>query len=210
MKYKLVIFDFDGTLADTFPFVLKIMDQVIDKYKLRKINQDEIDMLRGLDARSIMKYMGVPLWKVPRIGKHASSLLATEIHRLCLFEGVDRLLQVLSHNGVKLAIVTSNSAENVRLILGPENAALIQYYECGVRLFGKQAKLRKVLKQSGTLPGEAICIGDEIRDIQAAQKAHIPFGAVAWGFAKVEALKALAPSEVFTTVDEIAEKIIAQ
>ena len=95
----------------------------------------------------------------------------------------------------------------MRRILGPENEALIQYYECGVQLFGKQAKLKKVLKQSGTLPGEAICIGDEIRDIQAARKAKIPFGAVAWGFTKVEALLAYAPNEVFSSVGEIAEKI---
>lgn len=207
MKYKLVIFDFDGTLANTFPFVLSIMDQVIDKFSLKKIDQDEIEMLRGLDARKVMKYMGVPLWKVPRIGKHALSLLAQEIHRLSLFEGVDLLLQTLADNDIKIAIVTSNSAENVRRILGPQNAALVHYYECGVQLFGKQAKLKKVLKQSGTQPAEAICIGDEIRDIQAAQKAQIPFGAVAWGFTRLEALMAHEPDEVFSSVGEIVEKL---
>ncbi len=207
MKYKLVIFDFDGTLANTFPFMLSIMDQVIDKYALKRIDKHEIEMLRGLDARKVMKYMGVPLWKVPGIGKHTLGLLAKESHRLSLFEGVDQLLRTLSDRGIKLAIVTSNSIENVQRILGPENAALIQYYECGVQLFGKQAKLKKVLKQSGALPEEAICIGDEIRDMQAAKKAKIPFGAVAWGFTKVEALMAYAPGEVFTSVGEIAEKI---
>ena len=85
---------------------------------------------------------------------------------------------------------------------------LIDYYECGVRLFGKQAKLKKILKQSGIHADEAICIGDEIRDIQAAQKVKIPFGAVAWGYTNLEALKAYAPAEVFTKVGEIAERII--
>ena len=207
MKYKLIIFDFDGTLADTFPFVLSIMDQVIDKYGLKRINPGEIEMLRGYDTRKIMKHLGVPLWKAPVIGRHALRLLAKEIHRLALFEGVEQLLQSLSSKGIQLAIVTSNSYGNVRRILGPENAALIQYYECGVPLFGKQAKLRKVLKKSGIAPGEAICIGDEIRDIQAAQKAKIPFGAVAWGFTKMEALRAQSPSVVFASVAEMEEKI---
>jgi len=208
MKYKLVIFDFDGTLADTFPFVLKIMDQVSEKFHLKKVDRNEIDMLRGFDARRVMSHLDVPLWKVPAISKHVMTLLSEEVRFLSLFEGIDQLLKDLSGRGIKISIVTSNSYENVCKILGPENAALVQYYECGVHLFGKQAKLKKVLKASGVGPDEAICIGDEIRDIQAAQKVKIPFGAVGWGFTNIEALKAHAPAEVFTRVDEIAERII--
>ena len=208
MKYKLIIFDFDGTLADTFPFVLSVMDQVIEKYGLKKIDENEIDMLRSYDARKIMKYLGVPVWKAPVIGRHALKLLAKEIHRFSLFEGVEQLLEGLSEQGIKLAIVTSNSYDNVRQILGPKNAALIQYYECGVPLFGKQAKLRKVLKKSGIAAGEAICIGDEIRDIQAADKVKIPFGAVTWGFTKEEVLREHATHELFTSVAEMGERIL--
>lgn len=208
MKYKLVIFDFDGTLADTFPFVLNIMDQVSEKFELQKVDRNEIDMLRGLDARKIMKHLDIPLWKVPAMSKYVMSLFTKEIRFLSLFEGIDQLLQDLAGQGIKLGLVTSNSYENVCKILGPENAALIQYYECGVRIFGKQSKLKKVLKQSGVEAGEAICIGDEIRDIQAAQKVKIPFGAVSWGYTNIEALKAYAPTEVFTKVAEIAERII--
>ena len=208
MKYKLVIFDFDGTLADTFPFVLNIMDQVSEKFELQKVDRNEIDMLRGLDARKIMKHLDIPLWKVPAMSKYVMSLFTKEIRFLSLFEGIDQLLQDLAGQGIKLGLVTSNSYENVCKILGPENAALIQYYECGVRIFGKQSKLKKVLKQSGVEAGEAICIGDEIRDIQAAQKVKIPFGAVSWGYTNVEALKEYAPTEVFTRVAEIAERII--
>jgi len=207
VKYKLIIFDFDGTLADSFPFALSIMDQVIDKYGLKRIDQSEIEVLRSYDARKIMKYVGLPVWKVPAIGNHVMALLAKEIHHLSLFKGVDRLLQNLSAKGIELAIATSNSYENVCQVLGPENAALIQYYECGVPIFGKPAKLRKILKKSGVHPEEAICIGDEIRDIQAAKKVKIPFGAVAWGFTKVEALQAHSPNEVFASVAEMEEKI---
>ena len=208
MTYKLIIFDFDGTLADSFPFVLSIIDQVADKYKIKRIDQTEIDLLRDYDARKVLKYLGIPLWKVPTIANYGLGLLAKEFDRLRLFEGIEALLQTLSNQGIKLAIVTSNRYENVYKVLGPQNAALIDYYECGASLFGKQSKLKKVLKKSGVRPDEAICIGDEIRDIEAAQKAKIPFGAVAWGYTKVEALQACAPNEVFTSVAEMAEKIL--
>ena len=207
MKYKLVIFDFDGTLADTFPYVLHIMDQVSEKFDLKKVDRSEIDTLRTFDARMVMKHLDIPFWKVPAISKHVMKLVAEDINFFSLFDGVDQLLRDLSNRGVKLGVVTSNSYENVQKILGPENAALIHYYECGVQIFGKQAKLKKILQQSDTRASETLCIGDEIRDIQAAQKVNIPFGAVAWGYTNLEALKAYSPAEVFIKVGEIAERI---
>ncbi|HEX6287811.1 MAG TPA: HAD hydrolase-like protein [Herpetosiphonaceae bacterium] len=207
MKYKLVIFDFDGTLADSFPWFLGIANSIADTYNFKRIEASEIEALRGYSARQMIQHLGVPLWKMPLIARHARSLTARDIEHITLFEGVDRLLRRLSQMGVTLAIVSSNSYDNVRRVLGPDNAALIAYYECGASLFGKRARFRKILKQSGVLPSEALCIGDEIRDIEAATKEHIPFGAVAWGFTRLEALKAYAPAQVFARVDEIAECI---
>ena len=46
MTYKLVIFDFDGTLADSFPWALQVMDDVADRYRLRRINRADIDAIR--------------------------------------------------------------------------------------------------------------------------------------------------------------------
>jgi len=208
MKYKLVIFDFDGTLADTFPFALNIVDQVVEKFGLKKFDRSEIEMLRGMDARHVLKHFEVPVWKMPAITSHVMGLLGQQIHLLTLFDGIAPLLKELADQGIKIAVVTSNTYENVCKILGPENAARIEYYECGVRIFGKQAKLKKVLKQSGVEAKDAICIGDEIRDIQAAEKAHIAFGAVAWGYTNIEALMACHPAEVFTQVADIAAKVI--
>lgn len=92
-------------------------------------------------------------------------------------------------------------------MLGPQNASLIKYFECGVSLLGKPPKFRKILRKSGAEPDETICIGDEIRDSQAARKNNLAFGAVAWGYTKFEALVAESPQEVFTSVDEIVDKI---
>ncbi|NMB89657.1 MAG: HAD hydrolase-like protein, partial [Chloroflexi bacterium] len=57
-------------------------------------------------------------------------------------------------------------------------------------------------------PGEALCIGDEIRDIEAAHKVKIPFGAVSWGYTNVEALQAHAPFEVFANIEDMLTKIV--
>jgi phosphoglycolate phosphatase len=133
--------------------------------------------------------------------------MAGLIDRVAPFEGVDRMLGRLSDAGRALAVVTSNSEENVRRVLGAESAARIDYYECGASVFGKRARLRKALERSGVAAHEAIAIGDEIRDLEAARRAGIAFGAVAWGYTKLEALVAHAPAEVFATVDEIAGRL---
>ena len=207
MKYKLVIFDFDGTLANTFPWVLNNMDQVADKFNIDRVDRDQIEDLRTFDLRKLMKHFDVPPWKLALMARHVRTLLAEDIQQVSLFEGIDQLLQYLSEQGAMLAVVSSNSYSNVRHVLGPINSALIDYYECGVSVFGKSSKFKKILRKSGVEPTDVISIGDEIRDIQAAKHVHIASGAVTWGFSSVDALKAQSPQEMFSRVNEIAEKI---
>jgi phosphoglycolate phosphatase len=205
VTYRLVIFDFDGTLADSFPWFASVFNDVADRYGFNKIDDAEREALRGCGSREIVRRLGVPLWKLPLIARHMRALKAANTHQVALFEGVDALLRRLSDRGVTLAIVSSDSEANIRRVLGPENAALIDYYGCSASLFGKRSKIRAVLRKSAIAPDEAICIGDEVRDAEAAAKAGVAFGAVSWGYARVEALAAHAPAAVFASIDEIAD-----
>jgi phosphoglycolate phosphatase len=208
MKYKLVIFDFDGTLADSFPWFIHRVNSVATKYRFKQIEEAEIEKLRGYGARQVVKHLGIPWWKIPLIANHMRRMVAQATGEILPFPGVDQLLNRLSEAGLTLALVTSNSRANVRQVLGEENFALLRYVECDVSLFGKRARFRKILKQSGVRSGEAICIGDEIRDLEAANQEHIAFGAVAWGFTNVDAFHAHAPTELFMQIDDIIEKLV--
>lgn len=207
MKYKLVIFDFDGTLADSFPWFVQMVNSVARKYHFREVPPEDVEGLRSLSALQLVRYLGIPLWKMPMIANHVRQRMMVDREGISRFEGVDQLLAQLHAAGVILALVTSNSYANVRHVLGEENLALMRYVECDVSMFGKRARYRKVLKQSGVRPSKAISIGDEIRDIEASQQEHIPFGAVAWGYTHIDALKAHAPTEVFAQVDDILKQI---
>ena len=203
MRYRLAIFDFDGTLADSFPWFLSVVNVLADEHGFRRIEEHEVEMLRGQGARQIVAHMELPAWKMARVALRMRQYMARDIGRISLFPGVDRLLRELAGRGVRLAVVTSNSIENVRQVLGPESAALIHHYECGASMFGKRPKLRTVLRNSGIPAAEALCIGDEVRDLEAARAEGIAFGAVAWGYTTPEALRAHAPEEMFETVEEI-------
>jgi len=208
MTYRLAIFDFDGTLADTVTWFAGVVNHVAERYSFKRVEERDHQTLRGYAPRKLLAVLGVPLWKVPLIAYHLRVLLARDIDQISLFEGVDRLLQTLRRKGVTLAVVSSNSYENVCRVLGPENVALIETFACGVSIFGKAAKLRGVLGKCGVPHGETIYIGDEVRDVEAAHEAGVASGAVSWGYNTVEALRAYAPDEVFTSVNDILDAII--
>jgi phosphoglycolate phosphatase len=204
MRHKLIIFDFDGTLADTFPRFVHVFDEAADKYGFKRLDRAQHHALRGADARQIMAHHAIPLWKVPAIARFMRAGLAADIDNIKLFAGVENVLRSLSGQGVVLTVVSSNSLDNVRAVLGPELVALFSHLECGASLFGKLAKIRKVLAATGIAPQDTMLIGDEIRDARAAADACVDFGAVAWGFNHVEALMACEPRQVFHQVAEMA------
>jgi phosphoglycolate phosphatase len=207
MKYKLAIFDFDGTLANSFPWALSIVDGMAEKYQLKKVDIDEIETLRGLDARQLIKLYGVRWWKLPAMVKDVRGLMSTDAHKIPLFEGVGELLSEVSTLGITLALVTANSLQNVQKILGPDIFNMFTYIEDSVSIFAKTARFKKILRKSGFQPNDAICIGDEIRDIQAAKKAHISACAVDWGYTRADALRTYAPEQIFTSMAEIVQEL---
>jgi phosphoglycolate phosphatase len=208
MRYRLCIFDFDGTLVDSFPWFMRVVNDVANKYRFRPIDPRNVDALRGKSAREMIRHLGVAAWKLPLIANDMRRRKSRALAETPLFRGADLMLTELHAGGVTLAIASSDSERNIRTRLGPELAGLIAIYECGASLFGKAAKFRKVLRRSGYGPDRAISIGDEIRDIEAAREAGVACGAVAWGYTRPDALVAHAPDMMFTAIGDIAPKLL--
>lgn len=203
MKYDIAAFDFDGTLADTMPWFNSILNTVADKYGFRKIDAAERDQLRHRDAAEILKFLGIPLWKLPAIMAHVRTLMQEIDPSVHMFDGIPDALVRLKATGVRLAVVSSNSLENVRRVLGPDPAALFDDYECGTDLFGKAAKIERLLKRHDTAPERFLLVGDEMRDIDAARKAGVRVGSVAWGYNHVDALRERGPDELIMQVADL-------
>jgi phosphoglycolate phosphatase len=206
-KYKLVIFDSDGTLADTLPWLAGAFNQIAAQHGIRPISEEDHAQMRTLSARHLLQHLKIPLWKIPALIAGVRKLMAEHIHEFRLFDGIAESLGQLHSRGVILGIVSSNSRENVRLILGPENATLIRHHASGASIFGKAAKLRAVLRASRIPARETIYVGDEIRDAEAARKAGMAFGAVGWGHHSLETLRNENSEECFTEPREIGEKL---
>lgn len=204
MKYRLAIFDFDGTLADSFPFFLRVFNQVAEQHRFRAIQPEEVPALRHLGAREMMSHVGLPAWKLPAVARSFTRLMQANAEEIALFDGVGEVLRRLDEAGVALAVVSSNAADNVRRILGAGNVARIGQFECGMSIFGKAERIRKVVRRAGLGAGDAIYIGDQVTDLEAARKERVAFGAVAWGYGTLASLAAHRPEQMFERVEDIA------
>ncbi len=201
-SYRLVIFDFDGTLADSYPFFLRVFNQLADEYAFQRIDTATAPELRHCDVRQVMQKVAMAPHQLPLVAKRFIDLMQ-QAGTVPLFESVEETLLTLRRAGLTLTVVSSNSLANVVRTLGPENTQCMRHLECGVSVFGKAVRIRKILKRTGIDNRDAIYIGDQITDIEAARQEQIAFGAVSWGYASIESLRKQDPEEEFGHVRDL-------
>jgi phosphoglycolate phosphatase len=210
MPYSLVIFDLDGTLVDSFPWFLRNINDTADKFGFRRVPEDEIASLRRTGLREIFERLEVPPRKLPAIVRHMRRLKNEQAASIALFPGVAAMLHALIDGGPRLAVVSSDREANARRQLGAGIATLFSSFDCGASLFGKAAKFRRAVRRAGVHAKDAIAIGDEIRDIEAARAAGIACAAVTWGYSAPDALLAYEPDVVFERIGDIARVLLAE
>lgn len=207
-RWQLVVFDFDGTLADSFPWFTEVLNEVARRWRFRAVAQDEHGVLRQLDAHDVLRHLGVPRWKVPLIAADLRRRMGRDIDRIPLFDGVGALVEQLAHNGLSPAIVSSNAAVNVERVLGPHLCQIVAHRECGAALFGKAARLQRLLRRKGLTPAQAIYIGDELRDIDAARRVGVTAAVVGWGYNDIDALRRRGPDLLFSRLADVSEMLL--
>jgi phosphoglycolate phosphatase len=179
---KTVIFDFDGTLADSLDVIVEILERLTGRSG--QLGKKEMAELRHLPLPVIAKRIGVPLWRVPWLLWRGRRLMAKYIQDVPPYSGIDAVLNDLQTQGYQLIIVSSNSRANVRKFL--QHYGLEGYFYRvygGIGLFSKAEALRKILVRNKLHVGNCIYIGDETRDVEASQSIGLKIVAVEWGFA---------------------------
>lgn len=204
MKYRSLIFDFDGTLADTLDEALKIYNHMASEHNLRVIEEDEVHYLRHMKLGDFLDHLAVPKRLVPKLLYKGTRMLKSRIHHLPLISGMGDILPRLSEQSEHCGILTSNSVENVELFL--EHHGMRDYFSfisSTSKLSGKAKHLSSICRTFSIEADDIIYVGDEIRDIKAAKKAGVPIAAVGWGFNSPEALVGANPNFLFHEPSEL-------
>jgi HAD superfamily hydrolase (TIGR01509 family) len=203
---KVIIFDFDGTLADSFKAVWKISNQLAVEFGYPVTQPDDVQQLKNLSSREIIKQSRLSPLKIPFLVRRLRRELSREIPHLQLFAGMKPVLRSLKQQGNHLGIVTSNSRENVVAFLTAQALPdIFDFVESGLTLFGKDKVLQRVVKQQRLNPADMIYVGDETRDIEAARKMGIQIISVTWGFNSEQALAAENPDFLIHQPEELLQ-----
>jgi phosphoglycolate phosphatase len=176
-----LIFDFDGTIADSLPDMIQVLNELSGEYGYKKIDNTVLDVFKNKGTREFLKALEIPFYKLPLVITRVREKLAGRIAGMKSFDGLVNVLRELYRKQVRMGIVSSNSESNVRQFLKNNDMDLFDFVYAGSSLFGKDKVLRKLLQDKNLTSDDAIYIGDETRDIEAAKRCGVNMLSVTWG-----------------------------
>lgn len=186
---ELKLFDFDGVLCDSLALSLAIVNHLSGPYNFRRV--DHADDLRDLSSRELVRWLGLPWWKLPFVLRAARTQMVARHEELRLFPGALETLRTLRARGQHVGIVTSNA----EAVVGALIREPLDQLACGTSLFGKARSLRRLARGYERV----VYFGDETRDLEAAREAGVIAAAVTWGYAREERLLTQKPDFVCRT-----------
>lgn len=200
VKQEVVIFDFDGTVADSLMASLAVLYEVTHGAPLPK---EDISRLRGMTIIRVLHELKVPLWRAVFLLRRARARFLYHMDQVALVPGMDNIVRSLAEQH-KLFILSSNNEANVRLFL-----KRVGLETCFAQIYGnakpwqKKRALRKLLRVEHLIPRDAWYVGDQIWDIRAAHAVSMRAVAVTWGFSNLRVLKSSRPDALVFTPDEL-------
>lgn len=207
MAMKNIIFDFDGTLADTAPLIVATMQKSIEDMGLPFRNDDQIKATIGLRLEEIPSNLG---YEIENIGETFGSIYRKNFEELKyeiqvrLFEGVKETLTILKEKGYKMAIATSRSQRSVLELT--ESLGIQEYFDYLLGgdnvLEGKPnpESIFKILKDRNWKIEDTIMIGDMAVDILMGRKAGTKTCGVTYGNGKAAQLKEAGASFIIDSI----------
>ena len=199
-----IVFDFDGTIADTFSMALSTFNPVARELKIREIAPDDFDMIRSQGSRELMKTFGVSRWRLTRVLLRLRKEMTKAIDQTKVIEGMREALTELQKKGYELGILTSNSVKNVELFLELHDMKhLFNFIYSGKNIFGKKKVMLKMMRREKIDRERIVYVGDETRDVEASHKARIPVIAVTWGLNNRAVLEKSRPTRITDNPQDI-------
>lgn len=205
---SLIVFDFDGTIADSLEVFVTASNRLALEFGYPQVSLEQIPEIQKLSSREVLRQLAIPQWQIPfflRRFRREVNLLVPELQ---LISGIQAPLIALHQAGYQLGIVSSNARQTVEAFL--QHQALLDRFEfiyAGQVLLGKARALRSLVKQYGVDPSQVICVGDETRDIEAAQQVGVKMLAVSWGFNSREVLASYSPDLLIDQPDQLVAAI---
>jgi phosphoglycolate phosphatase len=204
-KKKNIIFDFDGTIADTIPVMRTIAQQIADESKHPlKLNEVEWEWVRDHTLMEMPVHFGVPLFKIPGLILRGRELIKKQILTVPLCKGIELVLNTLHAKGYTCSILSSSSKDMIQEFLLKHNLVhIFTFVHSELNLFGKDKALTSLMRQNNYDPEETVYVGDEVRDYAACAKIKLDCISVTWGLNSRKALEGAGNTYIIDKAEEI-------
>lgn len=202
-----LLFDFDGTLADSLHVALEAYNAVAASHRVLPLTAERFAELRRLPLRERFAALGVSPWRLPALGRDVKREMARRADALVPFPGIPEALRALSAAGYRLNAISSNDEATIRAFLARQGLPAFDHVHPPGGLFGKDRTLRAHLRAERLAPEQALYVGDEERDLEAARRAGVRALAVTWGADTPERLEALAPAGLVHAPAELPQAV---
>lgn len=202
---KTILLDFDGTLADSFSAIVDIYNDILcPKFHCLPISWSQVEKYRRGNPYDFMNDFKISKLRIPEMVLMARKILNDQIETIKLHEGWENILPQMHQRGYEWGLLTSNSLANVKKFL--EAHGILPYFthfHTGKHIFGKHHILNRFYKKHDLKPTDVLYIGDESRDIEAAEKSGSPFVGVSWGFQSAISLEKSHPLAILKSPEEL-------
>ena len=200
---RMIIYDFDGTIADSLRVMLEAYNRQAVKRGFKLVTENNAPSLRAQAPREALRELGIKLYQVPGLIYRVLKDVRPEVVNLAPHTGMKEWLYRARELGYRQAILTSNLEDSVRGFLLNNDLNLFDHLYCGSGAFGKTRSLKKLLKDTQLTPREVVYVGDEIRDIEATRRVGISIICVGWGYNTREILESHHPHAVINRPEEL-------
>lgn len=190
-----IIFDFDGTIADSFDYVASFLERHVRRG--HPLTHEEKEKLRGMTMQQMATHLGSPWWYLPVLFLIGRRAMGKAIYNVPIFEGMGMVIDKLHAEGHELMIVSSNNSRNIKRSLKQHH--LYKYFTDiygNAGFFGKKRAINRILRRNSLEKKGAVYIGDEARDVIGAHGAEVRVIAASWGFDSKEVLASHKPTAI--------------
>ncbi|CAG1016640.1 phosphoglycolate phosphatase [Anaerolineales bacterium] len=205
---SLILFDFDGVLADTLGDLLQFGQEACNELGVNHTaTQDDLSSLEVMSFATYGQQMGVPNHLIDEFVRRCLAKFGGKKSPPGIFKGLAEVVRQLSTSNV-IGVITGNSSENVKTFLaehGLEGCVSAIY---GVDTPGSKVEKISWARNQFAKDGESVfMVGDSASDIRAAKEAGIKSIAVTWGHQSAETLTRAKPDYLVHSPEELYKVI---
>lgn len=207
MKYKCIIFDFDGTLANSENVIFYAYNVLARKYGYKEITREYVEELKHLHIHNVAKDLEIPYLKVFPLIKKGQKIVKEHSSLMNPYEeNLKDILENLKDMVSYMGIISSNTKKNIKSFLKEEKIDTMDFIVSSP-LFSKENKIKKIMKKFELEPQDILYVGDETRDIEACKKAKVDVASVTWGYNTKELLSKENPTYFIDALEDLFKVI---